>query len=125
MSWPTSCVRWPTRWTVAGSSPSPRASPSARQSATSNRPEGQAGSPSPAFGSLDGIFQFTVDATANAENALLPRYWDHEHDAMQQDWSQEDMWCNPPYSRPAPFLAKATTAHLAVVLLWADCLTTH
>lgn len=42
-----------------------------------------------------------------------------------QDWSQENVWCNPPYSRPAPFLRKASTARLAAVLLRADCLTTH
>jgi phage N-6-adenine-methyltransferase len=66
-----------------------------------------------------------VDAAASAENALLPRYWDQEQDALEQDWSQEIVWCNPPYSRPAPFLVKASTACLAVILMRADCLTTH
>jgi phage N-6-adenine-methyltransferase len=74
------------------------------------------------FDILNAIFQFTVDAAASADNALLPRYWD---DALRQDWSQENVWCNPPYSRPAPFLKKASTAYLAVVLLRADSLTTH
>jgi phage N-6-adenine-methyltransferase len=77
------------------------------------------------FETLDGIFHFTVDAAANAENALVPRYWDQGQDALQQDWSQETVWCNPPYSRPAPFLKKASTARLAAVLLRADCLATH
>jgi hypothetical protein len=63
-----------------------------------------------------------VDAAATAENALLPRYWDQAQDALQQDWSQERVWCNAPYSRPARFVAKASTARLAVVLLRADCL---
>jgi site-specific DNA-methyltransferase (adenine-specific) len=77
------------------------------------------------FDLLNGIFHFTVDAAANADNALLPRYWDREQDALQQDWSRERVWCNPPYSRPGPFLAKAQTAQLAVVLLPDKCLTTH
>jgi hypothetical protein len=55
----------------------------------------------------------------------LPRYWDIAIDALVQDWRLERVWCNPPFSFPAPFLWKATTAHLAVVLLRGDCLTTH
>lgn len=66
-----------------------------------------------------------MDGAANAGNALLPRYWDQDQDGLQQDWSQENVWCNPPYSRPGPFLKKASTARLAVVLLRADCLVTH
>jgi site-specific DNA-methyltransferase (adenine-specific) len=77
------------------------------------------------FDLLNGIFHFSVDAAANADNALLPRHWDREQDALRQDWSRERVWCNPPYSRPEPFLAKASTAGLAAVLLRADCLTTH
>jgi phage N-6-adenine-methyltransferase len=77
------------------------------------------------FDVLHGIFHFTVDAAANADNALLPRHWDREQNALQQDWSRERVWCNPPYSRPGPFLAKAETAQLAVVLLPGNCLTTH
>jgi phage N-6-adenine-methyltransferase len=77
------------------------------------------------FEILDNIFHFTVDAAANAENALLSRYWDQEQDGREQDWSQEIVWCDPPYSDPAPFLVKASTAGLAAVLLRADSLTTH
>jgi phage N-6-adenine-methyltransferase len=77
------------------------------------------------FDLLNGILDFAVDAAANGDNALLPSYWDREQDALRQDWSQQRVWCNPPYSRPGPFLAKAETAQLAVVLLPANCLTTH
>ena len=63
-----------------------------------------------------------MDGAAVADNALLPRYWS---DALTQDWSKETVWCNPPYSSPAPFLRKASTARLAVVLLRADSLATH
>lgn len=77
------------------------------------------------FQTLHAIFRFTVDAAANAENALLPRYWDQEQDGLTQDWSQERVWCNPPYSAPALFLEKATTSHLSVLLLPGNCLTNH
>jgi phage N-6-adenine-methyltransferase len=77
------------------------------------------------FEVLNEIFRFSVDAAASVENAVLPRYWDEVDDALRQDWAAESAWCNPPFSRPAPFLAKATTAHLAAVLLRADCLTTR
>jgi phage N-6-adenine-methyltransferase len=77
------------------------------------------------FDLFNGIFHFTVDAAANGDNALLPRHWDREQDALHQDGSAERAWCNPPYPRPGPFLAKADTAQLAVVLLPGNCLTTH
>jgi phage N-6-adenine-methyltransferase len=77
------------------------------------------------FDILNAIFHFTIDAAANADNTLLPRHWDREQDALQQDWSKERAWCIPPYSRFGPFLAKEETAQLAVVLLPGNCLTTH
>lgn len=53
-------------------------------------------------------FRFTVDAAATPENALLPRYWSEEDDALEQDWGGERVWLNCPYSLPLQelFLAK-------------------
>jgi len=50
---------------------------------------------------------FTVDAAASDANALLPRYWTRETDALAQSWAGERVWCNPPYSRLDSWLAKA------------------
>jgi phage N-6-adenine-methyltransferase len=68
------------------------------------------------FDNLHGVFRFTVDACASPDNALLPRYWTVEEDALRQDWSREIVFCNPPFANIGPFLAKARTAKRAVIL---------
>ena len=75
------------------------------------------------FNLLHGIFQFTVDAAASKSNARLPRYWTVEQDALRKDWSQETVFCNPPFNDIAPFLAKARSAKKAVVLVPLNFLT--
>ncbi len=75
------------------------------------------------FEKLNSIFHFTVDAAASKANALLPRYWTVEQDALRQDWSKETVFCNPPFNNIAPFLVKARTARKALVLVWLNFLT--
>ncbi len=77
------------------------------------------------FELLHGIFRFTVDAAASDANALLPRYWTERHDALRQDWSQETVFCNPPFNNIGPFLAKARTARKALVLVPLNFLTSR
>jgi site-specific DNA-methyltransferase (adenine-specific) len=80
-------------------------------------PDGQCyQTPKPLFDKLHREFHFTVDACASAGNALLPRFWSVEDDALRQDWSKEIVFCNPPFNNLAPFLFKARTARRAVVL---------
>ena len=50
------------------------------------------------FTRLDAEFGFTLDAAATAENALCPRYYTAEVDALTQAW-RGVVWVNPPYSR--------------------------
>ena len=72
------------------------------------------------FDLLHKEFQFTVDAAATPENAMLPRYWTKADDALTQDWSGERVWCNPPYGAEArPFIEKAAMyeAEIAVLLV--------
>jgi phage N-6-adenine-methyltransferase len=67
---------------------------------------------------------FTVDAAASAENAVLPRYWTRETDGLRQWWAGERVWCNPPYSNIRPWVEKAwqsmVAAELIVMLLPAN-----
>src|SRR5262245_46476407 len=80
-------------------------------------PDGQGyRTPKPLFDKLHRVFRFPVDACASPDNAVLPRYWTVEEDALRQDWSKEVVFCNPPFNNIGPFLAKARTARRAVVL---------
>ncbi|WP_454778810.1 DNA N-6-adenine-methyltransferase [Klebsiella michiganensis] len=61
---------------------------------------------------------FTLDAAASADNALCDRFWSEENDALTQDWSLEGrVFCNPPFSLAAEFLAHAHKPELSVFLI--------
>jgi hypothetical protein len=83
---------------------------------------------------------FTLDAAANCRNRHVPRfcgkcicetqgllYEGHDisckpenEDGLEHDWSEEIVWCNPPYSNVMPWIIKAQTARRAVLLLKSD-----
>jgi phage N-6-adenine-methyltransferase len=75
------------------------------------------------FDRVHSIFGFTVDAAASQDNALLPRFWTRDQDAIKQDWTKEIVFCNPPFNNIGPFLRKARTARRAVVLVPLNYLT--
>ena len=52
-------------------------------------------------------FHFTVDAAANEDNALCRGFFTKELDGLAQRWQYQTVWCNPPYSNVAPWIAKA------------------
>jgi hypothetical protein len=82
-------------------------------------------------------WNFTVDACALPWNTKLPRYWAPPHesfawvhgerpapagiDGLDQDWTGERVWCNPPYGKGLiePWVNKALQrqADLVVMLL--------
>lgn len=74
------------------------------------------------FDPLNVRFGFTVDVAASAQNAKCERFYTLEQDGLQQDWSEERVWCNPPYSSIEPWVAKAAcgAAAIAVLLLPAN-----
>lgn len=78
------------------------------------------------FDPLHADYRFTIDVAASHENALLPRYYTLETDALKQDWGGERVWCNPPYSDIEPWVQSAwgTMRHggcqLVVMLLPAN-----
>ncbi len=51
------------------------------------------------FTKLNREFGFTVDVCASGWNAKCKRYWTKEQDGLEQDWSGEVCWMNPPYSQ--------------------------
>ncbi len=50
------------------------------------------------FERLNAEFNFTLDAAATDENALVKRYFTKKQDALVHPW-EGAVFCNPPYSR--------------------------
>ncbi len=60
------------------------------------------------FDALDLEFGFYLDAAADKSNALCSHYLSEQDDSLSCDWtSYGAIWCNPPYSAPPPWVAKA------------------
>lgn len=53
---------------------------------------------------------FALDAAATRENALCPRFFTREDDALTQPWEADRIWLNPPYSQCRAFIQKAADA---------------
>lgn len=58
---------------------------------------------------------FTLDVAAAAHNTKCARYFTRADDGVVQDWTGERVWCNPPYSDIAPWVAKAWEAREATL----------
>ena len=52
-------------------------------------------------------FEFTIDVAAGAHNTKCDWYFDEETNGLEQPWGGERVWCNPPYSKIAPWIEKA------------------
>lgn len=59
------------------------------------------------FEALDKEYDFTLDAAASAKNHLCDKYFTVEDNALEQDWSRDVVWLNPPYSKLKVFAKKA------------------
>lgn len=57
------------------------------------------------FLQLNAEFKFTLDAAADATNALCPDFFSIDDDALSRDWLGI-VFCNPPYSRCDAFVRK-------------------
>ena len=51
------------------------------------------------FDELNKEFNFTLDPCANAENHKCSKYFTKEDDGLLQDWSNNIVFCNPPYGK--------------------------
>lgn len=81
--------------------------------------------PPEVFHALDLEFGFGFDVCAEEETAKCRRFWTVESDALSKDWALDTMesfqgerfssgtlFCNPPYSKIAPWVEKAIEAQL-------------
>lgn len=59
------------------------------------------------FAKLDDRFHFTVDVAASPHNARCERFWTVEDNGLEQSWTGQRVWCNPPYSNIRPWVEKA------------------
>ena len=70
------------------------------------------------FDRLDGVFNFTLDPCADAENAKCPKFFTREDDGLAQSWDGERVFMNPPYGREiGAWVKKASEAKALVVCL--------
>lgn len=74
--------------------------------------------PRPLFEKMNELYQYTIDAAASPENALLPRYYTREQDGLAQDWTGEKVWVNPPFEKIAPWVEKANLREAAHTTLF-------
>jgi site-specific DNA-methyltransferase (adenine-specific) len=58
--------------------------------------------PQDLFDRLNEEFHFTLDPCADDFNHKCDRYYTEEQDGLQQDWSGERVFCNPPYGKDVP-----------------------
>lgn len=70
---------------------------------------------------------FGLDACASPHNAKCKRYITEQQNMLTCDWGEsgQNVWINPPYSDPTPFIQRAieqsrTNQHFIVMLLPAD-----
>lgn len=66
------------------------------------------------FDPLHERFRFTMDGASDESNPLLAK---HSTEDNFVSWEGERVFCNPPWSNITPFVALATTAKLAVLLV--------
>lgn len=77
------------------------------------RPSDEWLTPPAFYRALDREFRFALDAACTTENCLAPRGLcvDRGEDALAHPWPTDGpVWCNPPYSKIAPWLGRGREA---------------
>lgn len=62
--------------------------------------------PQDTFNELNKEFNFTLDPCATKETAKCDKYYTKEDNGLTKDWSNEIVFCNPPYGREIKKWAK-------------------
>lgn len=55
--------------------------------------------PQALFDELDAKYHFTLDPCSTHANAKCDKHYTVEEDGLSQDWTDETVFCNPPYGR--------------------------
>lgn len=55
--------------------------------------------PKELFEKLDNVYHFTLDPCSTDENAKCSKHYTIKDDGLSKDWSNEIVFCNPPYNR--------------------------
>jgi site-specific DNA-methyltransferase (adenine-specific) len=63
--------------------------------------------PKHVFDYFNNIYHFTLDAAADDENHKCEKYYTERQDGLKQDWKDEVVWVNPPYSDCKSWIRKA------------------
>ena len=70
------------------------------------------------YDKLDSEFNFTLDPCATHENHKTDKYFTIESDSLEQDWSHDTIFMNPPYGRViGDWMKKASQSNTTVVCL--------
>jgi site-specific DNA-methyltransferase (adenine-specific) len=76
------------------------------------------GTPQKFFDELNKEFNFTLDPCATPETAKCKKYYTKEDDGLLKDWSNEVVFCNPPYGREiSKWVKKASEIMGGVVVM--------
>lgn len=68
------------------------------------------------FDALDSEFRFTLDPCATPENAKCAKFYTEAQNGLEQDWTGERVFMNPPYGREIyAWTRKAREANTLVV----------
>lgn len=91
----------------------------------STKPTDQYRTPLDLFDQWNTAFDFTVDGAANNVDNLVPHWWGPGggvkdfFNTTPNDWKDESVWINPPYSMVGDFLAHAdNVGRGAPVVCW-------
>ena len=70
------------------------------------------------FDKLDAEFHFTLDPCCTHENAKCKKHYTIAENGLQQDWTGERVFCNPPYGRKiGEWVKKAHDSKCLTVML--------
>jgi len=59
------------------------------------------------FDTVNQEFNFTLDVAATTSNTKCKKFFTIVDNGLEQDWSNEVVWCNPPYSDIKLWVEKA------------------
>lgn len=70
------------------------------------------------FDELDKEFNFTVDVCATIENTKCKRFYNRWSNGLAMSWSNDRVWCNPPYGREiGKWVKKASEARGGIIVM--------